>query len=65
MLSGVISLLIGIVVIGLVCWLLMYVIDRLPMDGRFKQILRILIILIAVLAILQRLVVLLEPTPTL
>ncbi|MDZ5454004.1 hypothetical protein [Labrys sp. ZIDIC5] len=65
MLSGVISLLIGIVVIGLVCWLLMYVIDRLPMDGRFKQILRILIILIAVLAILQRVVVLLEPVPTL
>ncbi|WP_082980161.1 hypothetical protein [Labrys sp. WJW] len=65
MLSGVISLLIGIVVIGLVCWLLMYVIDRLPMDGRFKQILRILIILIAVLAILQRVVVLLEPAPTL
>ncbi|OCC01032.1 hypothetical protein BA190_30920 [Labrys sp. WJW] len=59
------SLLIGIVVIGLVCWLLMYVIDRLPMDGRFKQILRILIILIAVLAILQRVVVLLEPAPTL
>ncbi|MEW9308620.1 hypothetical protein ACETRX_33590 [Labrys portucalensis] len=65
MLSGVISLLIGIVVIGLVCWLLMYVIDRLPMDGRFKQILRILIILIAVLAILQRVVVLMEPVPTL
>ncbi|MBP0582666.1 hypothetical protein J8I29_25300 [Labrys sp. LIt4] len=65
MLSGVISLLIGIVVIGLVCWLLMYVIDRLPMEGRFKQILRVLIILIAVLAILQRVVVLLEPPPTL
>ncbi|MDT3381607.1 hypothetical protein RNI52_30055 [Labrys neptuniae] len=65
MLSGVISLLIGIVIIGLVCWLLMYVIDRLPMDGRFKQILRILIILIAVLAILQRVVVLMEPVPTL
>ncbi len=65
MLSGVISLLIGIVVIGLVCWLLMYVIDRLPMDGRFKQVLRILIILIAVLAILQRVVVLMEPVPTL
>ncbi|PRH84107.1 hypothetical protein C5L14_28965 [Labrys okinawensis] len=65
MLSGVISLLIGIVVIGLVCWVLMYVIDRLPVDGRFKQILRILIILIAVLAILQRVVVLMEPVPTL
>jgi hypothetical protein len=65
MLSEVISLLIGILVIGLVCWLLMYVIDRLPMEGRFKQIARILVIVIAVLAIIQRLVVLLEPMPTL
>ena len=65
MLSEVISLLIGIVLIGLVCWLLMYVIDRLPMDGRFRQIARILVIVIAVLAIAQRLVVLLEPMPPL
>ncbi|CAM5773029.1 hypothetical protein LMIY3S_04041 [Labrys miyagiensis] len=63
MLSEVISLLIGIVIIGVVCWLLMYVIDRLPMEGRFKQIARILVIIIAVLAIVQRLVVLLEPVP--
>ena len=49
MLSEVISLLIGIVLIGLVCWLLMFVIDRLPMEGRFKQIARILVIIIAVL----------------
>ncbi|WP_413991639.1 hypothetical protein ACMDCR_05965 [Labrys okinawensis] len=65
MLSEVISLLIGIILIGLVCWLLMYVIDRVPMEGRFKQIARILVVIIAVLAIAQRLVVLLEPVPTL
>ncbi|MGJ4857650.1 hypothetical protein AB4037_23975 [Labrys sp. KB_33_2] len=65
MLSQVISLLIGVFVIGLVCWLLLYLVDRLPMEGRFKQIARILIIVIAVLAIVQRIVVLLEPVPSL
>jgi hypothetical protein len=35
------------------------------MEGRFKQIARILIIVIAVLAIVQRIVVLLEPVPSL
>ncbi|WP_448954171.1 hypothetical protein [Labrys neptuniae] len=65
MLSQVISLLIGVFVIGLVCWLLLYLVDRLPMEGRFRQIARILIIVIAILAIAQRIVVLLEPVPTL
>lgn len=65
MLSSVISLLISIVIIGIVCWLLMYLVDRLPMEGRFKQIARILIIVIAILAIIQRAIPLLEPPPTL
>lgn len=65
MLSNVITLLIGLIVIGLVSWLLIYLIERLPMDGRFKNILRIVVIVVAILMIIERLIVLFEPMPTL
>jgi energy-converting hydrogenase Eha subunit B len=64
MLSEIITLLIGVIVIGLVCWLLVFLIERLPMDGRFKNILRILVIVVAVLMVIERLIVLFETPAT-
>lgn len=54
MVSGLIGLLITIVIVGLVAWLLVYLLDMLPMDERFRQIGRVLIFVIAVLVILFR-----------
>ncbi|GLS19061.1 hypothetical protein GCM10007874_20780 [Labrys miyagiensis] len=65
MLSNVITLLIGFIIIGLVSWLLIYLIERLPMDGRFKNILRILVIVVAILMVVERLIVFFEPVRTL
>jgi energy-converting hydrogenase Eha subunit B len=64
MLSEIITLLIGVIIIGLVCWLLVVLIERLPMDGRFKNILRILVIVVAVLMVIERLIVLFEVPAT-
>lgn len=52
--SGLIGLLILIIVVGIVAYLIKMLIDMLPIDGRFKQIAGILVMLIAVLIILSR-----------
>lgn len=52
--SALISLLITILVVGIVAYVIVYCIDLLPIDGRFKQIARVLVLLIAVLIILMR-----------
>jgi len=52
--EGLISLLIVIIVVGIVAGLVIWLIDMLPMDTRFKQIARVLVLLIAVLIILVR-----------
>jgi hypothetical protein len=49
-----IALLIAIIVIGIVAAIIIYLIEMLPIDGTFKQICRVLIMLIAVLLILAR-----------
>lgn len=54
MLSGLIGLLIAILVIGIVAAVIIYLVDMLPIDARFKQVVRILVILIALLMILVR-----------
>lgn len=54
MASALIALLITIVIVGIVAWLLVYLLDMLPMDERFRQIGRVLIFVIAVLVILFR-----------
>lgn len=54
MIDGLIALLIVVLVVGIVVFVLKYVIDMLPIDGRFKQIAWILIVIIACLVILAK-----------
>jgi hypothetical protein len=51
------GLLISILVTFLVVFLVLYLIDRLPIDGRAKQIARIIVIIIGILALLRYLAV--------
>lgn len=54
MVSGLIALLVAILVVGIVAAIIVYLIDMLPIDGRFRQIAKALVLLIAVLVILLR-----------
>jgi preprotein translocase subunit SecE len=54
MIEALISLLIVVIVVGIVAALIIWLIDMLPVDGRFKQIARVLVMVIAVLIILLR-----------
>ena len=54
MIEALIALLIVILVVGIVAWLVVWLIDMLPMDGRFKQIARVIVMVIAVLIILVK-----------
>jgi hypothetical protein len=51
------ALLISILVTFLVVFLVLYLVDRLPIDGRAKQIVRIIVIIIGILALLRYLAV--------
>ena len=48
-----ISLLVTILVIGLVCWLILYVIDQLPLPAPFGQVARIIVIVVGVLLLIR------------
>lgn len=54
MIEGLIALLVVILVVGIVAFLIVWLIDMLPIDAKFKQIARILVIVIAILIILMR-----------
>lgn len=54
MIDGLIGLIIVIVIVGIVFWLVAYLLDMVPMDARFKQIAKVLLILVAILIILSR-----------
>lgn len=54
MIDGLIALLIIVIVVGIVFWLISLLIDMLPIEGNFKQIAKILLILICVLVVLAR-----------
>jgi hypothetical protein len=54
MVESLIALIILIIVLGIVVFLVNMLIDLIPMDGRFKQIAKVLIILVAVLILLMR-----------
>jgi hypothetical protein len=47
------SLLIGVLITFLVVILVLYLVNMLPIDGRAKQIVRIIVILIGVLSLLR------------
>jgi hypothetical protein len=65
MAEGLLYLVIWIIVLGMVAWLLTYLIDMLPLDTRLKQILRVIIIVFVVIAIIYMLMGLLGSTPRL
>jgi hypothetical protein len=52
--EALIGLLITLIVVGIVAAIIVYLIDMLPIDARFKQIARVLVMLIAVLIVLLR-----------
>lgn len=54
MIEALIALLVVIIVVGIVAWLVVWLIDMLPIDARFKQIARVLVMVIAVLIVLMR-----------
>jgi uncharacterized membrane protein YesL len=51
------SALIGILITFLVIILVLYLVNMLPVDGRMKQIIRIIVIIIGVISILKYLAV--------
>ncbi|MGR9413155.1 hypothetical protein [Rhizobium leguminosarum] len=54
MIDSLVALIILLIVVGIVVYLLNMLIDLIPMDGRFKQIAKVLLILVAVLIIIAR-----------
>lgn len=54
MVSALIGLIVLIVVVGIVVYLVNLLIGLIPMDGRFKQIATVLVILVAVLIVISR-----------
>jgi hypothetical protein len=55
--SGAMSILIGILITFLVIILVLYLVNLLPLDGRTKQIVRVIVIIIGILALLKYLMV--------
>jgi hypothetical protein len=51
------SLLIGILITFLVIILVLYLVNMLPIDGRAKQIVRVIVIIIGVLSLLKYLAI--------
>jgi hypothetical protein len=51
------NILIGILITFLVVVLVLYLVDRIPLDGRTRQIVRIVVIIIGILALLRYLAV--------
>jgi hypothetical protein len=47
------SILINILITFLVVVLVLYLVDRLPIDGRAKQIVRVIVIIIGILSLLR------------
>ena len=56
-LKGVLSMLVGVLVTFLVIILVLYLINMLPLDGRAKQIARVIVIVIGVISLLKYLAV--------
>ena len=54
MVGDLIGLLVVIIIVGIVAAIIIYLIDMIPIDVRFRQIAKVLVMLIAVLVILMR-----------
>lgn len=68
MISGLIYLVIYLIVIGIVVWLLLFLIDNIPVPQPFNRVARIVIMVVGVLIVillLLQFVGLVEPAPRL
>jgi sugar phosphate permease len=65
MLEQLLYLFVYIVVLGLVAWLLTYLVDMLPIDARLAQILRVIILVFCVIAVIYLLLGLIGGAPRL
>ena len=54
MIESLITIIILVIVLGIVVYLINMLIDLIPMDPRFKQIAKVLLILVAVLILILR-----------
>lgn len=54
MVESLISLIVVLIVVGIVCWIVLRLVDMLPMEAKFKQLAQALVILVAVLIVLFR-----------
>lgn len=54
MIAALVSLIVLIVVVGIVAYIILLLLDMLPIEGGFKQIARVLIMLVAVLIVLMK-----------
>lgn len=54
MTAALIGLIVVIIVVGIVAYIVNLLLDMLPMDGNFKQIAKVLVILVAVLIVISR-----------
>lgn len=54
MLDALIALLVVVIVVGIVYFILVLIIDKIPMDGSFKQIAKLILLLICVLIVLMK-----------
>lgn len=63
MMTSLLSLVIWILIVGLVVWVIMLVIDRVPMDATFKQVAKAVVLVIAVIALLLQLFPLINALP--
>lgn len=63
MTSALIALIVVVIVVGIVLYLATLLIDMIPMDGKFKQIAKILLILVAILIVIDRALPLLGIAP--
>lgn len=64
MITGLITLLIYILVVGLIVWLALYVISVLPMPAPFGQIARVLVIVVGCIIIIMLLLNLVGDVPS-
>jgi hypothetical protein len=65
MLEQLLMLVVWIIVLGMVAWLLIYLVDMLPIDARLAQILRVIITVFVVIAVIYLLLGLIGATPRL
>lgn len=54
MIEGLITLLVVIVVVGIVAWVIIYILDKFPLPEPFHQVARVLVLLIALLVVLSQ-----------